>query len=46
VTFACPRCGNPFFNPLVSPLFQSKCRSCGLRKFSPNDRPANFRKFT
>ncbi len=44
VVFACPRCGNTFFNPLVSPLFQWKCRSCGLRKFAPNDRPSTFRK--
>jgi predicted RNA-binding Zn-ribbon protein involved in translation (DUF1610 family) len=44
VTFSCPRCGNTFFNPLQSPLFQSKCRSCGLIKFAPNDRPRPFRK--
>jgi DNA-directed RNA polymerase subunit RPC12/RpoP len=44
VAFACPRCGNNFFNPLVSPVMQWKCQSCGLRKFAVNDRPSTFRK--
>ncbi|HEU4558621.1 MAG TPA: hypothetical protein VFS20_12260 [Longimicrobium sp.] len=44
LVFACPRCGNSFFSPFVSPVMQWKCRSCGLRKFAPNDRPSTFRK--
>ena len=37
VGFSCPRCGHTFFNPLVSPMMQMKCRSCGLRKFHVDD---------
>lgn len=42
LAFSCPRCGNAFFTPFKSPIMQWKCRSCGLRKFSPNDRPPQF----
>ena len=38
VGFSCPRCGNTYFNPLVTPMAQMKCRSCGLRKFHVDDR--------
>jgi hypothetical protein len=44
VGFSCPRCGHAFFNPLMSPAFQNKCRECGLRKFAVNDQPSRFRK--
>jgi ribosomal protein S27AE len=44
VAFSCPRCGNAFFTPFKSPLLQWKCRSCGLTKFAPNDRPRPFRR--
>jgi hypothetical protein len=37
IGFSCPRCGNTFLNPLVTPLAQFKCRSCGLRKFHVDD---------
>jgi|GEM_PF-2501800 len=43
VLFSCPRCGQTFFNPLVSPAFQHKCRACGLRKFAKDDQPTRFR---
>jgi len=43
VLFSCPRCGETFFNPLMSPAFQHKCRACGLRKFAMNDQPTRFR---
>lgn len=42
LVFPCPRCGNTFFTPFKSPMLQWKCRSCGLRKFAPNDRPTKF----
>ena len=38
VGFSCPRCGRTYFNPLVTPMAQMKCRSCGLRKFHVDDR--------
>jgi hypothetical protein len=38
VAFSCPRCGRTYFNPLVTPMAQMKCRSCGLRKFHVDDR--------
>jgi hypothetical protein len=37
VGFSCPRCGQTFFNPLVPPMSQMKCRGCGLRKFHVDD---------
>ena len=37
VGFSCPRCGQTFFNPLVPPMSQMKCRACGLRKFHVDD---------
>lgn len=37
VSFACPRCGRPYHNPLMSPMMQWKCRHCGLPKLAVND---------
>jgi len=37
VAFSCPRCGQAFFNPLVPPMSQMKCRGCGLRKLNVDD---------
>jgi hypothetical protein len=37
VGFSCPRCGQTFFNPLVPPMSQLKCRACGLRKLHVDD---------
>lgn len=44
LVFPCPRCGNTFFTPFKSPIMQWRCRSCGLRKFAPDDRPPRFNK--
>ena len=37
IGFSCPRCGQTFLNPLVTPMAQIKCRHCGLRKFHVDD---------